>query len=207
MNLSNGEVVGVTAVYDKSISAAKIESGIDALYGKWNRKLPIEKQWLWRIEPERFTIVLEDRTDGTKSVTYLKFGEAVLPLHIGPATKPDAVPNISGELPSSFEQALGLAEAQPKDRETRTYSAVDLMPYYQQKYMPVFQACLKTMEHPDTSNFAFVVTIGADGHVLRIYIDNETTLFACVRPTLEKEQFPHPPFAPYYMNISMQFSK
>ena len=91
--------------------------------------------------------------------------------------------------------------------ETRTYSAVDLMPYYQQKYMPVFQACLKTIEHPDTSNFAFVVTIGADGHVLRIYIDNETTLFACVRPTLEKEQFPHPPFAPYYMNISMQFSK
>ena len=113
----------------------------------------------------------------------------------------------AGELASSFKQAAALGDAQEKERNAQAYIHLDLMPYYQQKYMPVFQACLKTMEHPDTSNFAFVVTIGADGRVLRIYINNETTLFACVRPTLEKEQFPHPPFAPYYMNISMQFSK
>jgi len=62
----NGEVVCLTAVYDKSVSTAQIQSAIDALYGKWKVGLPSDKLWLWRIEPEQLDIQLADRNDGTK---------------------------------------------------------------------------------------------------------------------------------------------
>src|SRR6266699_6930368 len=104
---------------------------------------------------------------------YLKFGTTVPSLHI----EPNTIPSTAGDLASSFEQAVGLAEAQPKDRATRTYGAVDLMPYYQQKYMPVFQACLKSTQHADTPPFSFVAAFGPNGRVLRLYTDHETNIF------------------------------
>lgn len=115
--------------------------------------------------------------------------------------------------PQSFTETLrlrslaGLAATEDKDRATRIYAEVDLKDYYQHKYMPVFQSCLKSTEHPDTSTFSFVVAIGTDGRVLRLYTDHETNVLACVRPTLLKDEFPHPPFAPYYMHMTMNFSK
>jgi hypothetical protein len=115
--------------------------------------------------------------------------------------------SIAGTLAGSFKEAVALADAEDKDRATRIYSAIDLKDYYQQKYMPVFQSCLKSTEHADTSPFSFVVAIGADGHVLRLYVDHETNIFACVRQTLQKDEFPHPPIAPYYEHVSMNFSR
>ncbi len=113
----------------------------------------------------------------------------------------------AGDLAGSFKQAAALADAQDRDRATRIYAEIDLKDYYQHKYMPVFQSCLKSTEHADTSPFSFIAAIGADGHVLRLYIDHETNIYACVRQTLQKDEFPHPPFAPYYMHMSMTFSK
>jgi hypothetical protein len=115
--------------------------------------------------------------------------------------------SLAGDLGGSFKQAVALADAQDKDRGTRIYAQIDLMPYYQQKYSPVFQSCLKSTEHPDTSPFSFVAAIGADGRVLRLYTDHETNIFACVRQTLQQDEFPHPPLSPYYMHISMSFPK
>ncbi len=115
--------------------------------------------------------------------------------------------SIAGDLAGSFKEAVALAKAEDKDRATRIYSEIDLKDYYQQKYFPIFQSCLKSIEHPDASTFSFVVAIGTDGHVLRLYTDHETNVLACVRPTLLKDEFPHPPFAPYYMHMTMNFSK
>jgi len=81
------------------------------------------------------------------------------------------------------------------------------MPYYRQKYSPIFQSCLASTNHPDTLPFDFIVAIGADGRVLRLYTDHETNIFVCVRETLQKDKFPRPPVSPYYMHISMSFSK
>ena len=114
---------------------------------------------------------------------------------------------MAGDLASSFKEAVALAETELKDRATRIYSDIDLKDYYQQKYFPVFQSCLKSLEHPDPSTFEFVVAIGKDGRVLRLYTDHETNVLACIRPTLLKDEFPHPPFAPYYMDVTMNFSK
>jgi hypothetical protein len=113
----------------------------------------------------------------------------------------------AGTLAGSLKEAAALADTEDRDRATRIYAEIDLKDYYQQKYMPVFQSCLKSTAHADTSAFSYVVAIGTDGRVLRLYADHETNVFACVRPTLEKDEFPHPPFAPYYMHVSMKFSK
>jgi hypothetical protein len=115
--------------------------------------------------------------------------------------------SVAGDLASSFKEAAALGDAQDKNRATRIYAQIDLMSYYQEKYSPVFQSCLKSIERPDTAPFSFVVAIGADGRVLRLYTDHETSIFACVRPTLQKDEFPHPPASPYYMHVSMNFSK
>ena len=109
------------------------------------------------------------------------------------------------DLATSFKQAAALGDAQEKEPAARAYK-LEVGAYYQQKYSPVFLSCLKSTDHPDTSPFSFVAAIGKDGHVLRLYIDHETNIFACVRQTLQKEEFPHPPLSPYYMHISMSFS-
>ena len=111
------------------------------------------------------------------------------------------------DLATSFKQAAALGDAQEKERATQAYIHLDLMPYYQKKYSPVFLSCLKMTDHPDTSSFSFVVAIGKDGHVLRLYTDHETNIHTCVRQTLQKDEFPHPPLSPYYMHVSMSFSK
>jgi len=80
----------------------------------------------------------------------------------------------AGELAGSFNQAAALGDAQDKEPASRTYLQHDLMPYYQKKYGPVFQSCLASTDHPDTSPFSFVLAIGKDGRVLRLYLDHET---------------------------------
>jgi len=108
------------------------------------------------------------------------------------------------DLATSFKQAAALGDAQEKDLAARAYK-LEVAAYYEQKYSPVFLSCLKSTDHPDTSPFSFVAAIGKDGHVLRLYIDHETNIYACVRQTLQKEEFPHPPLSPYYMHVSMSF--
>jgi len=109
------------------------------------------------------------------------------------------------DLASSFEKACALADAQQKDRSEQAYIHLDLTPYYKEKYSPVYQSCLRSTEHPDTSPFSFVAAIGKDGHVLRLYVDHETNIFACVRETLRQDEFPRPPAAPHYFHVSMNF--
>jgi hypothetical protein len=111
----------------------------------------------------------------------------------------------AGELASSFKEACALAEAQGNERAEQAYIHLDLTPYYKKKYSPVFVSCLKSTEHPDTSPFSFVAAIGKDGRVLRLYVDHETNMFACVRQTLKQDEFPHPPVAPHYFHVSMSF--
>jgi hypothetical protein len=114
---------------------------------------------------------------------------------------------MASDLARSFKDAAALAVTQDKDRATRIYSAIDLHDYYEKKYGPIFSSCLNSTEHRDTSPFSFIVAIGTNGRVLRLYTDHETNIFACVRPSLQQDEFPHPPVSPYYLHVSMSFSK
>ena len=73
----NGEIVGLTAAYDKSVSSTEIWTAFDTLYGKSRVAIPEDsktKLWLWRVESEQLAIQLSERDDGVKQVGYLKFG-------------------------------------------------------------------------------------------------------------------------------------
>src|SRR6185437_9346874 len=59
----NGEVVGLTAVYDKSVSVEELRSAIDKLYP--NAAIHGLSD-LWRVESDQLVIRLFDRKDGTK---------------------------------------------------------------------------------------------------------------------------------------------
>ncbi|SPE43630.1 hypothetical protein SBA7_1610003 [Candidatus Sulfotelmatobacter sp. SbA7] len=88
----NGEVVGLTAVYDKSVSTQELRAAIDTLYGKWTFDLHGSKLFIWRVEPEKLAVQLTDRDDGTKLVIYLDFGTygSHMPsAHIDPSAQTD----------------------------------------------------------------------------------------------------------------------
>jgi len=71
----NGEVVGLTAAYDKSVSERELHVAINTLYEKWERL-----DCLWRVEPEQIVIQLSERSDGTKQLIYLKVSKGMASL-------------------------------------------------------------------------------------------------------------------------------
>jgi hypothetical protein len=86
-DLVNGEVVGLTAVYDKSASTQELWAAIDRLYPK-REVVHSNGVFVWRVEPEQLSVSLADEKDGTKQVIYLKFGtygSHVPSAHIYPA--------------------------------------------------------------------------------------------------------------------------
>jgi hypothetical protein len=80
-DIVKGEVVGLTAVYDKLVSIKDLQSAINARYEKW----VLIPDGVWRIKPEEFVIQLSERSDGTKQLIYLKLitdGNVVPAAHI-----------------------------------------------------------------------------------------------------------------------------
>jgi hypothetical protein len=78
-----GEVVGLTAVYDKSVSTNELRAAINTLYEKW----ALDVDGLWRVEPEQLVIQLSENRNGAKVVIYLKLntdGSRVPSAHICP---------------------------------------------------------------------------------------------------------------------------
>ena len=67
----NGEIVGLTAVYDKSVSTEELRAAINALYSKWTVSGLTNS---WRVEPEQLVITVTDGSDGAEQVIYLKIG-------------------------------------------------------------------------------------------------------------------------------------
>lgn len=112
----------------------------------------------------------------------------------------------AADLANSFQEAAARGDAQERAAATKEYFAKTLMPYYGKTYAPVLQSCFTKVPNPDSSRFSFVVAIGADGQVVRLYRDRETNIFKCMRATLEKDLFPGPPVSPYYLHIQMEFS-
>jgi hypothetical protein len=111
----------------------------------------------------------------------------------------------AADLAATYQQAVVLSDAQDKAPATHDYLQQALLPYYQQKYGPVFHSCLSAVSNPDYSSFSFVVAIAGDGHVLRIYENRTTNIFRCALDTLKADTFPAPPESPFYLDIDMRF--
>ena len=89
-DLVKGEVVGLTAVYDKSVSTEEIRAAVNRLYGKRPPSFHSDSMSTWRIEEEQFAISIFDGTDGAKELTYLKF--VTYSSGMKPGTYPSLVP-------------------------------------------------------------------------------------------------------------------
>jgi hypothetical protein len=116
-----------------------------------------------------------------------------------------ALSAVATDLVGSLKEAITIAEAQEKAPATRGYFEHDLLRFYERRYGPVFQACFASTNQPDSTPFEFVAAIGADGRVMKVYTSQDTEILRCVRQTLEKDEFPKPPLAPYYLHIDMRF--
>lgn len=112
----------------------------------------------------------------------------------------------ASDLPATYQQAVERAHAQQNLPGIHEYSRDRVMPYWQQKMGRIFQDCFATVAHPDASSFGFVAVIGADGKVLRVYVDHDTNMYECMLSTVKADQFPAPPESPYYLHIDMQFA-
>jgi hypothetical protein len=117
-----------------------------------------------------------------------------------------AISCMADELVASYTEAAKLGDAQEQAAATSDYFAHTLIPYYEQKYGPALQLCFASLPHPDSRAFSFVVAIGSDGRVMKMYMDHETTVSRCLQKKIELDQFPKPPEVPYYLHIDMQFS-
>lgn len=74
IDMDNGVVQGLTAVYDKSVSINEIQAAINKRYGKFAMaRFEMPPLMLWRIELEKFAISLSEADDGMKQLIYLKF--------------------------------------------------------------------------------------------------------------------------------------
>jgi len=75
VDITDGAIIGLTALYDPSTPIDLIKASIDERYGRWAvpglDKGPVK---LWRIEPERFVISLSTDDNGMISVIYLALG-------------------------------------------------------------------------------------------------------------------------------------
>ncbi len=90
IDIENGAVLGIVALYDKSVSVADIKASIDDHYGKStyvidNETSPVK---VWRAEPEKIAIQLAVEDDGMKQVIYLS-ASAWGTRHGLPAAVPD----------------------------------------------------------------------------------------------------------------------
>ncbi len=77
VDINDGAIIGLTALYDPSISIDVIKASIDDRYGKWAvHGRDGGRTKTWRIEPERFVVSLapaDKMYDGMSSVSYLGF--------------------------------------------------------------------------------------------------------------------------------------
>ena len=113
--------------------------------------------------------------------------------------------SFAADLATSYKQASALADAQEKAPNTKQYFNTVLLPYYGKTYAPVFQGCFSSVSQPDAGTFSFVAAINSDGHVARIFVEKQTNISRCLLAKLEKDIFPAPPEAPFYLHIEMNF--
>lgn len=85
LDMRDGCIYGLTALYDKSVPIDLMKSGIDDVYKQWSvNDASDSKLYLWRVEPEKFGIQLSVTTKedekrnavetGTRQVIYIAFG-------------------------------------------------------------------------------------------------------------------------------------
>ena len=112
LDFADGQVVGLTALYDQPTTMDEVKFAIDERYGKWAFAAASSEQIrLWRVEPEKFVISLCTNDDGMVQLVYLIF-DARHPLS-EPARK-KLLERFDATHPSDFARKLLLDRITPQ---------------------------------------------------------------------------------------------
>ncbi|MGH6622383.1 MAG: hypothetical protein ACREBN_00345 [Burkholderiaceae bacterium] len=110
------------------------------------------------------------------------------------------------ELVESYFEARAQARLDELDETTKGYHRDVLLPDFQQRYGRHFRECSQQLPSPEPTPFSFVVAIGADGQVRRLWSDRSTSVYQCVRGKLLFDRFGPPPRTPFYLFVQMRFT-
>lgn len=108
---------------------------------------------------------------------------------------------------SSYVEAQELGRRDESDPATLDYHRNVLLPEFGTRYRTLLRECQAGLPEPDTTPFSFVVAIGADGRVLRLWSDRSPPVYSCLRGRLMFERFPAPPRAPFHLYMHMRFNR
>lgn len=111
------------------------------------------------------------------------------------------------ELVESYFEARAQARLDELDETTKAYHRDVLLPDFTQRYGRHFRECSQQLPSPEPTPFSFVVAVGADGKVLRLWSDRSTSVYQCVRGKLLFDRFSPPPRAPFYLFVQMRFAE
>jgi len=123
-----------------------------------------------------------------------------------PAAVTMAAPVSAQELVESYFEARAQGRLDELDETTKGYHRDVLLPDFQQRYGRHFQECKQQLSAPEPTPFSFVVAIGVDGQVLRLWSDRSTSVYQCVRGKLLFDRFSPPPRTPFYLFVQMRFT-
>jgi hypothetical protein len=112
---------------------------------------------------------------------------------------------VADGLAGSYVEAQELGRRDEADEATRDYHRTVLLPQFSQLYRAHLRECTASVPQPESTPFSFVVALGTDGRVLRVWSDRSTNVYQCVRGRLLFDRFPAPPRAPFYLYIHMRF--
>ena len=112
-----------------------------------------------------------------------------------------------GDLANSYAEAQELGRRDESDPLTVEYHRDVLLPEFSARYRSALGTCQSYLPQPDQTPFSFVVAIGGQGEVLRVWSDRSPSVYSCVRGRLLFERFTPPPRAPFYLYIHMRFTK
>jgi hypothetical protein len=111
------------------------------------------------------------------------------------------------DLAASYVEAQQLGRRDESDPLTVDYHRNVLLPEFSARYKALLGACQSALPHPDQTPFSFVVAVGAEGEVVRLWSDRSPPVYACIRGRLLFERFTPPPRVPFYLYIHMRFTQ
>ena len=111
------------------------------------------------------------------------------------------------ELAGSYVEAQELGRRDESDPQTLAYHRNVLLPEFSGRYRALLRDCQATLAQPDQTPFSFVVALGPDGQVTRVWSDRSAPVYPCLRGRLLFERFSPPPRAPFYLYIHIRFAQ
>jgi len=84
------------------------------------------------------------------------------------------------------------------------YCNLTLRSAWNEQVLPIAAACKRELEHPDTSRFRIIVTLGAGGEILDVAESPPTRVGVCLAERVLSVELPAPPVAGFRFRVPFE---